>query len=94
MEYQEWKAGGSFGEFSGYSGGELDVGRITCAFCEERGNFAEVSHYAKKQANGSKQLNFDTLECGNCKGYVLVLWSSGNMLHDFHVLPWPLAYNR
>jgi hypothetical protein len=56
----------------------------------ERGNF-KLSHRAKKQKpNAKKALFFDTLECGNCKGYVMVLWSFGSMLYDYRVLPWPL----
>ena len=85
-----WK----LGEYSGYDGNDLDLGRITCAFCDEKGNFSLVCHREKRQASGYKQLNFDTLECGNCKGYVLVFWSGGSGLHDFRVLPYPLKVDR
>ena len=86
----------SLGEHSGYDGTELAVWRVICPFCHEKGNF-KISHHAeKKKANDRKQLNFDTLECGNCKGYVMVLWSAsgdfGGGLHDYRVLPWPLDY--
>src|SRR5262245_28592637 len=78
----------SLGEHSGYSGQELGLHRITCPFCEERGNYKVVAHAEKKQPNGSKTLNFDTLECGSCKGYVMCLWSGGSSgMHDFRVLP-------
>jgi hypothetical protein len=82
------------GEATGYEGTELRLYRITCPFCDERGNFETVSHHVKRKPNSSKQLNFDTLECGNCKGYVMVFWSAGNGLHNFHVLPWPLTFTR
>ncbi|MEX2515934.1 MAG: DUF4145 domain-containing protein [Gammaproteobacteria bacterium] len=78
------------GEGRGYHGNELALYQITCAFCLERGNWQRVSHHEKKQPNAEKRLNFDTFECGNCKGYVLVLWSAGDRLHDYEVLPWPL----
>ena len=77
---------------SGYSGEKLGVFRITCAFCRESGKFETVFHAEKKKPNSDKKLNFDTLECANCKGYVMVLWSAseyGNRIHDYHVLPWP-----
>lgn len=82
------------GEGSGYSGSELATYRITCPFCMEKGNFDLKHRSAKKKPNSKKKLNFDTLECGNCKGYVMVLWSASeygpaNGIHDFRVLPWP-----
>lgn len=80
------------GEWSGQSGSELALYQITCPFCTERGNFAVEHHAEKKKPNGRKVLNFDTLKCGNCASYVMVLWSassdhSGH--HDYRVLPWP-----
>lgn len=83
----------SLGEGSGYSGDKLQMYQITCPFCLEKGNFKTVFHAEKKKANSSKQLNFDTLECGNCKGYVMALWSAGEYsggLYNYKVLPWPL----
>jgi hypothetical protein len=78
----------SLGEHSGYRGQELSLHRITCPFCNESGNFKVVAHAEKKKPNGPKRLNFDTLECGSCKGYVLCLWSGGSSgYHDFRVLP-------
>jgi len=58
----------------------------------ERGNLKEVYHAEKKKPNSIKKLNFDTLECGNCRGYVMCLWSasSSGLLHDCRVLPYPL----
>ena len=81
---------------SGYSGGNLALYRITCAFCEQAGNFV-LEHHAEKQNLGSgKTLNFDTYKCGNCAGYVMVFWSANtsNSIHDYHVLPWPLETRR
>ncbi len=82
------------GEHSGYSGGELALYDITCPFCMERGNFKVAHHAEKKKPNGAKRLNFDTLECGSCKGYVLCLWSASSQtysgIHAYRVLPWPI----
>jgi Domain of unknown function (DUF4145) len=39
-------------------------------------------------------INFETLKCGNCAGFVMVLWSAGSGLHDYKVLPWPLNYQK
>lgn len=88
------------GEGSGYNGLDLATHRITCPFCMERGNFKSAFHAEKRKPNSQKTLNFETLECGNCKGYVQVLWSAGEHhgfrtgLHDFRVLPWPLSYEE
>jgi hypothetical protein len=84
--------GGSWwdlGEGRGQHGGELELFRITCPFCMERGNFHTEHAATKKKANSQKVLHFDTLKCGNCAGYVMVLWSAGGRLYDYHVLPWP-----
>jgi hypothetical protein len=69
------------GEWSGYDGSELSIWRIACPFCMEQGNFKVAFHATKKNPNSSKVLNFDTLECGNCKGYVMVLWSASVLSH-------------
>jgi hypothetical protein len=71
---------------------ELALYRIECPFCGEKGNFKYDYRVKKKQANGTKVLHFDTLKCGNCSGYVLVLWSGSTLggLHSFRVLPYPL----
>lgn len=82
------------GEWSGQQGTQLALHQITCPFCMERGNFKIVHHAEKKKPNGSKVLNFDTLECGNCRGYVMCLWSASRNLHAFRVLPWPLKYEK
>ncbi|MYA55422.1 DUF4145 domain-containing protein [Candidatus Poribacteria bacterium] len=77
-----------FGE-SGYSGSNLSKYNIICPFCMENGNFETVHHEEKTKPNSSKTLNFDTLKCGNCAGYVLVFWSAsehGN-IHDSLVIP-------
>lgn len=87
------------GEGQGYRGEDLAVHQISCPFCMERGNFKSAFHAEKKKPNSGKKLNFDTLECGNCKGYVMVLWSASEhkysqTLHNFKVLPWPLNFNK
>ena len=87
------------GEGSGYHGDSLAVYQITCPFCMERGNFKTAFHAEKKKPNSKKKLNFDTLECGNCKGYVMVLWSASEFgfrqgLHNYQVLPWPLQFEK
>lgn len=83
----------SLGEGSGFRGRELAMCSITCPFCLESGNFKSVYRAEKRNPRSEKCLNFETFECGNCKGYVMVLWSAsafhGN-LHDFLVLPWPI----
>lgn len=84
----------SLGEWSGYDGTKLAVYRITCPFCMEEGNFSTEFHATKKQPNGDKVLNFDTLKCGNCSAYVQVFWSAGDRLHSYHVQPWPLKYEK
>jgi len=86
------------GEGVGSRGRELAVYQITCPFCMERGNFKTTFHAEKKKPNSEKKLNFDTLECGNCKGYVMVLWSASEFggregLHNYEVLPWPLQFD-
>jgi len=89
MMYSWW----SLGEGSGYRGEKLPMYEITCPFCMEKGNFKTVFHAEKKKSSSDKKLNFDTLECGNCKGYVMALWSTGEYSHDLYdykVLPWPL----
>jgi hypothetical protein len=82
------------GEHSGYQGSELTLHRITCPFCEERGNFEIAFRGTKKQPNKDKVLNFDTYKCGSCSGYVQVLWSSSYRLHDFIAQPWPKKLNK
>src|SRR5262245_59590294 len=84
------------GEGAGIEGNELRVWSIQCPFCLEQGNFKKVFHAEKKKHHSVKKLNFDTLECGSCKGYVMVLWSvaeSGG-IHHFRVLPWPLRWDK
>lgn len=85
-----WK----LGEWSGYDGTKLATYRITCPFCTEKGNFSTEFHVTKKQPNGNKVLNFDTLKCGNCASYVQVFWAAGERLHSFKVQPWPLKYEK
>ena len=88
------------GEHSGFSGNQLAIDRIICAFCNERGGFTVEHHAEKRKPNAGKRLNFDTLKCGSCGGYVLVLWSATSMpidlqgLHNFEVLPWPQSIDE
>ena len=87
------------GEGIGQRGTDLAVHQITCAFCLERGNFKTEHHAEMKKPNGRKKLNFDTLQCSNCGGYVLVLWSATEHfvrqgLHAYEVLPWPLKFEQ
>lgn len=85
-----WDLGG----WSGFDGDDLALYRITCPFCGERGNFSTAYHAEKKQSNGNKVLNFDTLKCGNCASYVQVFWSAHDRHHDFRVMPWPLKIEK
>ena len=83
----------------GYHGESLATYRISCPFCMESGNFETAFHAEKKKSNSQKKLNFDTLKCGNCSGYVMVLWSAtehgfGRGLHDYRVLPRPLKLDK
>jgi Domain of unknown function (DUF4145) len=85
------------GESMGHQGSEMEVWRLTCAFCNEKGKFSLAYHVEKKNPNSDKCLNFDLYQCHNCMGYVHVLWSAGEHgslfghgLYDFQVLPWPL----
>jgi hypothetical protein len=82
------------GEHRGYQGSDLALYRITCPFCLESGNFSLEHRAQKKQPNGSKVLNFDTLKCGSCASYVQVFWSGGDSLHDYKVQPWPLKLEK
>lgn len=85
-----WQLGEGFGS----RGQDLALYAIQCAFCNERGNWSRVFHAEKGKPNTDKRLNFDVYQCGNCAGYVHVLWSAsqwGGDLHDFKVLPWPLG---
>ncbi|MBU0477048.1 DUF4145 domain-containing protein [bacterium] len=91
----------SLGEGIGQLGDKLEFYKITCPFCLEEGNFKVAFHAEKQKPNSSKVLNFDTLECGNCKGYVMVLWSASehgsgpnHSLYDYRVLPWPLKFTK
>jgi uncharacterized protein DUF4145 len=83
------------GEGAGLLGETLAVYEIECPFCCERGKFNTEFHAEKKKPNSRKQLNFDTLRCVNCGGYVQVLWSASEFsgsqgLHQFRVQPFPL----
>ena len=82
------------GEGHGYQGRELGLYMIQCAFCEEKGNWQQVFHREKKKPNRDKRLNFDVYQCGNCGGFVHVVWSAAEFrgthgIHNFYVLPWP-----
>jgi hypothetical protein len=85
------------GETSGYDGDEMQVSRLQCAFCGEKGHFTRTNHAEKKKANSDKKLNFDLYQCTNCAGYVHVLWSAREFgaglrgLHAYQTLPWPMG---
>jgi hypothetical protein len=83
------------GEGAGQLGETLAIYMIECPFCSEEGKFETEFHAEKKKPNSRKKLNFDTLKCVNCSGYVQVLWSASEFggsqhLHSFRVQPWPL----
>lgn len=82
------------GEGIGFRGDAVEVWRITCAFCGERGHFERVFHGEKKKPGSSKSLNFEVYKCTNCAGFVNVLWSAsshfGSGLYSMHVMPQPL----
>jgi hypothetical protein len=85
------------GEGTGYFGSEPWLHEITCAFCMERGKFSLEHRATKKKPNSRKALNFDTLKCANCAGYVMILWSAsehGGDHHDYRVLPWPIRVEK
>jgi hypothetical protein len=85
------------GEGGGFPGDKMEVWRITCPFCEEKGNFELAFHADKKKSNSAKKLNFDIYKCKNCVGYVHVLWSAGEFsssyhgLYNFQAFPYPLG---
>jgi len=85
------------GEGMGFRGDKLEVWRITCPFCGEKGHFSLAYHAEKKKPNSGKRLNFDLYLCQNCFGFVHVLWSAAEFasgmqgLYNFKVLPWPLS---
>jgi len=60
-----------------------------------KGNFETAFHVEKRKPSSNKKLNFDTLKCGSCSGYIMVLWSASSTIsrhghHDFRVLPRPI----
>jgi hypothetical protein len=85
------------GEGAGLPGNEMEVWRLTCAFCGGKGNFSRAHHEEKKKPNSRKKLNFDMYVCQNCMSPVHVLWSAAEFsagprgIYDFQVLPWPLG---
>jgi hypothetical protein len=85
------------GEGVGQRGDKMEVWRLTCAFCGERGHFKCAFHGEKKKPNTNKRLNFDVYQCENCAGFVHVLWSASghgygmNSLYSYKVMPWPLT---
>jgi hypothetical protein len=83
------------GEGVGFQGDKLEVWRLTCAFCGEKGNFALAYHGEKRKPNSDKRLNVDVYQCKNCMGFVHVFWSASEFafmrgLYNFEILPWPL----
>jgi Domain of unknown function (DUF4145) len=82
------------GEWTGYSGGDLAIHNITCAFCLEGGNFRKLNHWQKESSSKHKILNYDILQCENCGNLTMVFWSSGSRLHDWRTVPWPLRLEK
>lgn len=84
------------GEWSGTQGEKLALYQIECPFCSEKGKFETAHHEEKKQPNGHKILNFDTLKCASCASFVLVFWSANSrgQIHSFRVVPWPLKLDK
>ena len=84
------------GEGSGHRGEELQLFRITCPFCTERGNFSREHRAQKKKPNGSKVLNFDTLKCGSCANFSMIFWSAAESgdLYDYVQVPWPRKLDK
>jgi hypothetical protein len=83
-----------FGEHAGFIGDDLALFRVTCAFCNESGNFQPIHRHERKNAQG-KTLNFDTFKCGNCGNPIMIFWSAsthGGMggTHNFKTLPWAI----
>lgn len=71
----------------------MEVWRLTCPFCNEKGNFGLAYHAEKKKPTSDKRLNFDLYQCRNCMGFVHVLWSAAEFsqsLYSYQVLPWPV----
>jgi hypothetical protein len=88
-----------FGEWMGFDGNELAIHLITCAFCEEEGNFSVIHHEQRKHADRPKVLNYDILKCGNCGNLMMAFWSAAQMsirhgIHDFKVVPWARKTTR
>jgi hypothetical protein len=86
-----------FGEGAGLPGTEMETWRLTCPFCDEKGNFLLAHHAEKRKANSRKRLNFDLYQCHNCAAYVHVFWSAsehssfpGRGSYDYHIMPVPL----
>jgi hypothetical protein len=82
-----------FGESVGYPGKKLATHLIPCPFCGTRGNYSVEHHSEMKHKEGEKTLNFDTLKCGNCAGFILVFWSatshfSRQGIHSSKHIPW------
>ena len=84
------------GEGMGYFGNKLELWRIACAFCGEKGQFSLAYHGEKKKPTSDKRLNFDVYKCNNCAGFVHVFWSASEFasmsggLYGYKILPWPL----
>src|SRR3954470_1057066 len=83
----------NLGDWAGHPGAKLALDKITCPFCSGQGKFSTDFHAEKKQPNGAKVLNFDTLKCSACGGFVQVMWSASQDRHAFRVQPWPLQFD-
>jgi len=82
------------GESSGFSGDKMEVWRLTCAFCGEKGHFELRFHGEKRKSTSNKRLNFDVYQCTNCKGFIHVIWSAAEFtgtIYSYQVLPWSIG---
>lgn len=95
MAFDSWC---DLGEGIGNQGDKPELWRIECAFCGVKGNFELAFHGERKNPTSAKKINFDVYKCGNCTGFIHVLWSAGDGwgrgLYDMRVMPWPLDGKR
>jgi hypothetical protein len=79
------------GEWSGHSSLNMLYFDMECAYCGHRKDYEVVSSFEKSRADGRKKLLFQTLQCGNCANYTLLLRSDGSSgLIGHRRIPYPL----
>ena len=79
------------GEHSGFAGDDLEIKRISCGFCGEKGNFDLTQHLERKNLSG-KVLNYDTFRCISCGNLTFIFWSASRSggsrgVHDYKIVP-------